>query len=144
MAAVDEKSNITFLTNPCEARNPVVECIPYLLFSSNSFSETLQISWEKIVQTVCNPTLQMIKYNTKKDLSRICQECCYCISHQWRQYLLGLDSAKASFFGGTLYLFDKFIVVNLEPCRSNVPDLPTWPIFMTYLHDLPTWPTTFL
>ena len=44
MAAVDEKSNITFLTNPCEARNPVVECIPYLPFSSNSFSETSETS----------------------------------------------------------------------------------------------------
>ena len=44
MAVVDEKSNITFLTNPCEARNPVVECIPYLPFSSNSFSETSETS----------------------------------------------------------------------------------------------------
>ena len=35
---------------------------------------------------------------------RICKECCYCISHQLEQYLLGLASAKASFFWDTLYL----------------------------------------
>ena len=31
----------------------------------------------------------------------------YWISHQWQPYLLRLDSAKASFFWGTLYLYPK-------------------------------------
>ena len=64
MAVIDEKSNITFLTNPCEARNPVVECIPYLPFSSNSFSETSEtsdimgtLSSEKVDKTVTVFTL---------------------------------------------------------------------------------------
>ena len=44
MADVGEKSNITILTNSCETRNSVVECVPYLPFSSNSFSETSETS----------------------------------------------------------------------------------------------------
>ena len=44
MADVGEKSNITILTNPCETRNSVVVCVPYLPFSSNSFSETSEAS----------------------------------------------------------------------------------------------------
>ena len=44
MADVGEKSNNTILTNSCETRNSVVECVPYLPFSSNSSSETSETS----------------------------------------------------------------------------------------------------